>query len=310
MKIDVFAHILPKKYLEAYGKKNKAVLDQVEVANRAVIDLEVRLRLMDRYPDVIQVLTLAQPPLEKFVEPRDAVELARLANDELAELVEKYPDKFIAAVACLPMNDIDAALKEADRAITQLGFKGVQIYSRVKGEPLDNPKFKPLFEKMAGYDLPIWIHPTTDANLDTGGILGWPFETAAAMYRLVLAEIFNHYPNIKFITHHAGSMIPFFGNRLKWLLYPSRISPTLKNPVEHFKKFYNDTALYGSTPALMCAYEFFGADHLLYGTDAPLGPKYGLTQETIESVQKMSITEDEKDRILTRNAIQLLALAH
>ena len=80
--------------------------------------------------------------------------------------------------------------------------------------------------------------------------------------------------------------------------------------MEHFRKFYNDTALYGHTAGLMCAYDFFGADHLLYGTDAPLGPKYGLTQETIESIQRMDITEEEKDKILTRNAVRLLALAH
>src|SRR5512139_2743733 len=114
MKIDVFAHILTPKYLSLYAQKNKAVMDQVETKNRAVIDLEVRLRLMERYPDVLEVLTVAQPPLEQFV----------------------------AAVACLPMNDVDAALKEADRAIKELGLKGVQIYSRVAGETLDSPKFR------------------------------------------------------------------------------------------------------------------------------------------------------------------------
>jgi predicted TIM-barrel fold metal-dependent hydrolase len=308
-KIDVFSHILPEKYLELYRKKNSEVDNQVEVSNRAVINLETRLRLMNRYPDVLQVLTVSQPPLEKFVKPADAAELAKIANDELAELVEKYPDHFIAAVACLPMNDVDAALEEADRAIKELGMKGVQIYSRIAGETLDNPKFRPLYEKMAGYDLPIWIHPTTDAELDTGGLLGWPFETAAAMWRLVMAEVFNEFPNIKFITHHCGSMIPTFSKRIKWLMYPWRIPPTLKNPVEHFRKFYNDTALYGHTAGLMCAYDFFGADHLLFGTDAPLGPKFGLTQDTIESIERMDITEAEKEKILVKNAVNLLALA-
>ncbi|MFC1986489.1 amidohydrolase family protein [Chloroflexota bacterium] len=308
MKIDVFAHILPEKYLEAYSQKNKAVLEAGEVKTRAVIDLDVRLRLMDRYPDVLQVLTVAQPPLEKLVKPNEAIELAKIANDELAELVEKYPDKFTAAVACLPMNDVDAALEEADRAITQLGLKGVQIYSRVNGEPLDNPKFKPLYEKMANYDLPIWIHPTTNEDLDTGATLGWPFETASAMYRLVLAGTFNDYPNIKFITHHCGSMIPYFEKRIKWFLYPPKISPTIKNPIEHFRKFYNDTAVYGNTAALMCAYAFFGADRLLFGTDAPLGHKVGHTLETIESIERMSIPDVEKEKILVQNAVNLLAL--
>jgi aminocarboxymuconate-semialdehyde decarboxylase len=208
------------------------------------------------------------------------------------------------------MNDVDAALKEAERAIKQLGFKGVQIYSRINGETLDKPKFKPLYQMMARLNLPIWIHPTTDADLDTGGILGWPFETATAMYRLVLSGVFNDNPDIKFITHHAGSMIPFFERRLRWLLYPSRVPEGLKDPIEHFRKFYNDTAIYGCTAGLMCAYAFFGADRLLFGTDAPLsGPKYGLTQVTIDSIQAMTISEEEKEKILSKNAIELLSMA-
>lgn len=310
MKIDIFAHILTQRYLDAYAKANPAVLNEVEARNRAVVDLDIRFRLMNRYPDVLQVLTISQPPLEKFVKPEDAIELARIANDELANLVEKYPDKFIAAVACLPMNDVDAALKEAERAIKQLGFKGIQIYSRINGETLDQPKFKPLYEMMARLNLPIWIHPTTDADLDTGGILGWPFETATAMYRLVLSGVFNDFPDIKFITHHAGSMIPFFERRLRWLLYPSRVPEGLKDPIEHFRKFYNDTAIYGCTAGLMCAYAFFGADRLLFGTDAPLsGPKYGLTQVTIDSIMDMTIPEAEKEKILFKNAIELLSMA-
>jgi predicted TIM-barrel fold metal-dependent hydrolase len=142
MKIDVYSHILPEKYLTAYGKKNKTVVESGEGKVRAVIDLNVRLRLMDRYPDVLQVLTISRPPLEKFVKPDEAVELARIANDELAELVDKYPDRFIAAAACLPLADMDAALAEADRAINKLGLKGVQISTRINGEPLDNPKIQ------------------------------------------------------------------------------------------------------------------------------------------------------------------------
>lgn len=310
MKIDIFAHILPGRYLAAYTRANPAVANEVEARNPAVTNLDIRLRLMDRYPDVLQVLTVSQPPLEKFVGPAQAVELARTANDEMAELVEKYPDKFIAAVACLPMNDVDASQKEAERAVKQLGFKGVQIYTRIHGETLDNPKFRPLYRQLAEYNLPIWLHPTTHAELDTGGILGWPFETATAMYRLVLSGVFNEFPDIKFITHHAGSMIPFFEKRLRWLLYPSRVPTGIKDPIEHFRKFYNDTAIYGSTPGLMCAYAFFGPRRLLFGTDAPLsGPKYGLTLETIKSIEDMAIPEQEKEMILYKNAIELLSMA-
>ena len=128
MKIDVFPHILPKKYFEELRKKAEGVdfseLSGWVIKNRALSDMDTRLRLMDRYPDVVQVLTVATPPLETLVSPSDAVELAKIANDEMAELVVKYPDKFVAAVACLPLNDIDAAIEEADRAIVELKLKG------------------------------------------------------------------------------------------------------------------------------------------------------------------------------------------
>lgn len=312
MKIDIFAHILPQKYLETYAKKNPAILERVEARSIAVTDLEVRLRLMNRYPDVLQVLTVANIPLETFATPADAVALARIANEELAELVDRHPDKFIAGVACLPMNDLDAALKEAERAITKLGLKGVQIYSRIDGAPLSEARFKPLWELMAKLELPIWIHPATYDKLDWDiGLFSWPYETTSAMYRLVTSGVFNDHPDIKFITHHCGAMVPFFQKRIKWVLsLVPEMFPDLKHPEEHFRKFYNDTAVYGNTAALMCGYDFFGADHLLFGTDSPLGPKFGLTGETAESIARMDIPEADKEKIFWRNAAGLLTLPH
>jgi predicted TIM-barrel fold metal-dependent hydrolase len=308
MKIDVFSHILTEKYLSIYRKKAPAIENQIEVLTPPVVDLQIRFRLMNRYPDVLQMLTVANVPLEKFVSPQDAVELARIANDELAELVIKYPDKFFGGVACLPMNDMNAALEEADRAITKLRLKGVQIYSRINGEPLDTPKFKPLYEKMAGYDLPIWIHPTTYEKLDNDiGIFSWPFETTSAMLRLVKAGVFAEYPNIKFIVHHAGAMVPFFAERIKWVM--SLVPQPYPNIHEHFRKFYVDTAVYGNTSALMCAYDYYGADHILFGTDAPLGPRWGMVEDTIASIERMTISDTDKEKILKKNAVDLFKLA-
>ncbi len=312
MKIDIYSHIMTPKYTELYARKNPAIKRRVEYTSTAVVDLEVRLRLMNRYPDILQVLTVANIPLETFAEPADAVELAKIANEELAELVERYPDKFAAGVACLPMNDIDAALEETDRAIMKLGLKGVQIYSRINGETLDNPKFKPLWEKMAKHDLPIWIHPATYDKLDNDiGLFSWPFETSSAMFRLVTAGVFNDHPDLKFIVHHCGAMVPYFQKRIKWVLsLVPGLYPNLKHPEEHFRKFYTDTAVYGNTPSLMCGYDFYGAGHILYGTDFPLGPKFGLTGETMESIQRMAIPDEEKERIFFRNAADLLLIAH
>lgn len=312
MKIDIYSHIMTPKYTELYAKKNTAIKQRVEFRSIAVTDLNVRLRLMDRYPDILQVLTVANIPLETFAETGDAIELAKIANEELAEMVDKYPDKFVAGVACLPMNDIDAACKEAERAIKKLDLKGVQIYTRINGQTLDKPEFKPLWELMAKIDLPIWIHPATNDKLDQDiGVFSWPFETSAAMYRLVMSGVFNAHPNLKFIVHHCGAMVPYFNKRIKWVLsLVPGLYPDIKHPEEHFRKFYTDTAVYGNTPSLMCGYDFYGADHILYGTDFPLGPKFGLTGETAESIERMAITDEEKEKIFFRNAAELLTIAH
>ncbi len=308
MKIDIFSHILPEKYLAALNKKAK-LTERRTTKNRATYDLDMRLKLMERNPDVLQVLTISLSTLETQLSANDSLELSRIANDELAEILVKHPDKFIAGVACLPLNDIDMALKETDRAITQLGLKGIQLFARINGEQLDDPKFKPLFEKMVMYDLPIWIHPDSDELIDEP-VFGWPFATSTAMRRLVGSGVFYDYPDIKFITHHCGAMVPYFAGRIKWL-FPRKfeMDSQARHSAEHFRKFYNDTATYGITSALMCGYDFFGVDHILFGTDAPLGPEYGLTSETIEGIQRMNIPEADKEKIFKQNAIKLLKIA-
>jgi len=309
MKIDVFAHILPERYLSALQKKIAPGSEVREARNRANCEIDMRLRLMARYPDVLQVLTVSLPPLETLVSPEDATELAKIANDELAELVGKYPDKFIGAVACLPLNDVDAALEEADRAITRLRLKGIQIFSNINGESPGLPKFKPLYEKMANYDLPIWIHPWVDRTKQGGTEFSLDYETAVAMWQLISAGVFLDYPDIKFITHHCGGITPLFDGRIGHMRSIIYNEGRIINTLEHLRKFHNDTAVSGSTAALMCGYNFFGADHMLFGTDAPLGPEYGLTLESIYSVERMSIPDIEKQKIFEQNAVKLLRIA-
>jgi predicted TIM-barrel fold metal-dependent hydrolase len=307
MKIDIFTHILPEKYLAMLLKKAKIPADSKAIRNVPASNLGMRLRLMDRFPDVLQVLTVSPLPLDEFTTSEVAIELCKMANDELAELVVKYPDKFLAGVACLPLDNTEAALEETDRAITKLGLKGIQLFARISGEQLDAPKFRPLYKKMAQYDLPIWIHPVSDPTMDES-VFGWPFATSNSMRRLVIAGIFDEFPNIKFITHHCGAMAPYFEGRIKWL-FPLGLTPPARHWAEHFRKFYADTATYGTTSALECGSEYFGIDHILFGTDAPYGPQFGMTLETIESIERMNISETDKVKIFERNAVNLLKIA-
>jgi predicted TIM-barrel fold metal-dependent hydrolase len=329
-KIDIFCHILPVKYKEAFYKITppnfylKNVIDSLPT----LFDLEHRFRIMDKYEGLMQVLTLSLPPIEFIVDGQKAVELARLANDEMAELVLKYPDRFAAAVASLPMNDIDAALEEADRAIKDLNLKGVQLFTPMNDKPLDLPEFMPIYEKMSQYDLPIWIHPTRTADYADYRTehrsrymifsnLGWPYETAAFMTRLVFSGVMEKYPNLKIITHHCGGMIPFLEQRMVGsyehadILRGAKYKQVLTlSHIDYFKMYYYDTALYGSTPGLMCGYAFCGADHMVFGTDMPydseLGDRY--TRQTIKSIEQMAISALDKKKIFEDNAMRLLHL--
>ena len=137
MKIDIYTHVMPEKYKKAlYRYADKFATEKKVQDKRPVLsDQEARFRILDQFEEMVQVLSVTMPPVEEVVGPEEAAELARIANDEMAEMVTMYPHKYIAAIANLPMNNMDAALKEAERAIKKLGFKGIQIYTHVNGKP-------------------------------------------------------------------------------------------------------------------------------------------------------------------------------
>jgi predicted TIM-barrel fold metal-dependent hydrolase len=329
LKIDIFSHILTSKYKEALDKAAPGHIQQnINNAIPTLWDLEHRFRVMDKY-GVMQVLTLSRPPIEEVIsDPQKALDLTRLANDEMAELVLKYPDKFPAAAAAVALNDIDGSLKELERTIVDLKFRGVQIYTNVNDKPLDSPEFRPLFEMMSRYNLPIWIHPTfgvtaTDYRSESGSkyavaaTFGWPYETTLAMNRLVFSGTLERLPNLKVITHHGGAYVPYFEQRIIAFHDQGEMVDRNKDkfgltkaPIDYYKMFYADTAIYGNTPALMLARAFFGVDHLLFGTDFPFAGQNGerVTRQTIAAIEEVDISDEEKRKIFEDNARNLMRL--
>jgi len=330
MKIDIFTHVMPERYKKALYKYADKFATEKKVQDRRPVltDNEARLRILDEHEGMAQVLSVTMPPLEEVVGPDEAAELARIANDEMAEMVAKYPQRYIAAIANLPLNHMDATLKETERAIKKLGFKGIQIYTRINGKPLSSDELMPLYQLMSDFDLPIWIHPMRSSNQpdyatetvsyhQVFSIFGWPYDTTTAMTRLVFAGIFEKYPKIKFITHHCGGMIPYFADRIV-VHYNNGLErlgqkffPGLtKHPIEYYRMFYNDTALNGCTSGLRCGYDFFGEDRLLFGSDMPYDVGNGAIsiRQTIEAIENMNLSESSKRKIYEGNARRLLHL--
>jgi predicted TIM-barrel fold metal-dependent hydrolase len=333
-KIDVFNHILPDPYVVRMNQVAPGFKDTGKRMRGVPMlhDLDVRFRVMDTFPDYQQILSIATPPIEAYAGPADAVGLAERANDGMAELVRKYPDRFPGFIASLPLNNPDATVREIDRAIGQLGARGIQIFSNIAGKPLDEPEFLPIFEAMARHDLPIWLHPYRGAEwsdypaedrsrYEIWWTFGWPYDTSAAMARLVFSGLFDRFPAIKIITHHMGAMAPFFAGRLGPGMdqlgvrtsdedYSLVLERLARRPLDYFKMFYGDTALFGAYDATVCGLQFFGADHVLFASDAPFDPERGpmYIRETIAIVDRLPITAAERDQIYSGNAIRLLKL--
>jgi aminocarboxymuconate-semialdehyde decarboxylase len=329
MKIDIFNHIAPQRFLDALLKKTKVV----ETPPPTLSNIELRTKFMDKFEDLVQVLSL--PPfdfasLDNKVSTEDNIELCKIANDEMAELLVKYPDRFVGACASLPMTDMDAALKELDRAIIDLGFCGIHIFTDVKGKPLDSPEFGPLFEKMNHYNLPILLHPTwSRTNPEYPGekaarylsvvTITFPYQTMLALNRLVFSGVMEDNPDLKIITHHCGGMLPFVSSRIAFTYASSQVLNKgaisnqrylSRHPMEYFHRFFGDTVTAGSIAALKCGYQFFGADRLLFGTDAPMDSQAGIrqTEVSIRAIEQLDIGEEEKRKIFELNAIELFRL--
>ena len=226
MMIDIFNHFMPKAYLDRLGAVIPGHVALTAFPRlKTLWDVDARLSLLDEFDGLQQVLSLANPPLELIAPPEQTPALARLANDSLAELCSRHPDRFPAFIASLPMNNIEASLAEIDRAVTGLGARGVQVFTNVAGKPLSAPEFRPIFQRMAAHDLPVWVHPMRGANFpDYAGeqaseaeiwfSFGWPYETTACMTRLIYSGLFDELPDLKIITHHMGGMIPYFAGRI------------------------------------------------------------------------------------------------
>jgi aminocarboxymuconate-semialdehyde decarboxylase len=148
--------------------------------------------------------------------------------------------------------------------------------------------------------------------------LGWPYETMAAMTRLAFSGVLEKYPDLKFVTHHCGGGIPFFAERIKQFQEAAEFrrgekyfQGLTRAPNDYYKMFYADTALYGNAPALMCGHAFFGADHLLFAVDFPLGDmENGVRnyRQTINAIEEMNISEEDRTKIYEHNARKLYRL--
>ena len=326
MIVDIYTHIFPERFFQELerGSPKLGNMGKRLRSVRKLFDLDLRFRDMDEVGEYRQIISLPNPPIEDIAEGAVANNLAKVANDSMAELCVKHPKRFPAFAAAVSMHDVDAAIAEADRAI-KMGARGVQTFTNIAGHPLDEPRFRPFFAAMARHDLPIWLHPArTSAMADYASeqrsrfemwwCFGWPYETTVAMCRLVFDGIYDRHPKLKIITHHlGGGMIPFFDGRIGAGMEVlgqrtleedhTKVLSSLKRPhLEYFKEFYADTAMFGGTYGLPCGLEFFGGDKVVFASDAPLA---GIPMH-IKALDGLNLDAATYKKIMHGNAEKLL----
>jgi aminocarboxymuconate-semialdehyde decarboxylase len=327
--IDIYCHIYPERFFQEMTRVAPKIAD-IGPRLRSItklFDLGTRFKEMDTFGDYRQVISLPNPPIENIAAPAAGMELARIANDCMAELCRKYPERFPTFAAALCMTDVEASVAEARRAIQELGARGVLVYTDVAGEPLDLPKFDPVFAAVAELGAVVWLHPARTAAMtdypaekksryEMWWCFGWPYDTSVAMLRMVFCGLLDRYPKLKVITHHLGGMIPFYDGRIGPGLKVlgartsdedySQVLPSLKRPhMDYLHDFYGDTAMFGGgVHATRCGLEFFGADHVVFATDAPLGP----IAPTIQNVKALGLPEADERKLFCGNAEKLLQM--
>ena len=284
-------------------------------------DMDARFRSMDAAGDYQQILTLSLPPIEQITSGPLASELARLANDQMAALVGRYPDRFLGFAAALPMEQPDAASEELDRATHELGALGAQVFTNVNGRALDDPRYDPLWYLLAERDLTLWVHgarrsTTPDyigeniSRLGMWASLGWPYEMGLFAARMVASGVLDRYPNLRIYLHHSGGMTPTFGRRVNgsWLelqtpaVEDEAAYAALKRPVaDYFNLLYADTS--GQTPiAITAAIEFFGIEHVMLGSDAPFGP----LENHLATLAHLDLSDSDRALLTGGNAQRVL----
>jgi aminocarboxymuconate-semialdehyde decarboxylase len=277
-------------------------------------DPEARIKDMDKAGIDTQIVGLTIPGVE-LLEKDEGVEWAKRINDYYAEVTQKYPGR-LYAYAALPYQDIDASLREIDRAYKELGLKGIKMFSNINGKPISSPEFLPIYAKAEEYDLPVFVHPSSPMTLEimkehdvAPALYGFLFDTTLAVMSLIWRGVLEKYPKLKIIHSHLGAFVPYTVGRLNdcWRSYSQQIGLKLKKtPSEYYQsQVYVDTISF-FVPAMKCCLEFMGPDHILLGTDYahPIGD----LENAVEWVNKFGLPKKETEKILGGNASRLFKL--
>ncbi len=305
--------IFDKFFVSATGRRSAELNRGIVAGIRdALRDPEKKTRDMDEKK--IGLYVLSSTPFAFFYEVEDdlAVELAKFQNDQLSEMVKRYPDRF-SAMATLPLQVPNEAEKELERAVKKLGLRGVEIGSHVGNRELGDEVFWPIYKTLEHLNMPIFIHPHHVAGMERledfylSNLIGNPLDTTIAAAQLIFTGVLEKYPGLKIILAHGGGQFPYIVGRME---HGYQVRPECKekvhlSPMAFFKNFYFDIITH-NPDALQYLIRIAGSDHVLLGSDYP----YDMGDpDPVQTVSKLpGIKAADRRKIMRENAIALFAL--
>jgi aminocarboxymuconate-semialdehyde decarboxylase len=329
LKIDIHCHYLNPDAAAKVAPLNPASHEmQVKFANdltretnrkqhqeRAakLSSIEVRLKDMDRAGIDIQAVSPAPPQTYYWTEPGMGAELARMVNERLAEIVAKWPDRFVG-LGTVPLQDPQLAVAELEYCVKKLGMRGVEINGSVNGLELTDRKLglEKFFAKVQELDVIIFMHPTGytqgERLLDHyfNNVIGNPLETTVAASHLIFDGVMDRYPRLKVVLPHGGGYLAHYWERMNhgWKARPDCRTVIKKKPTTYLEKFYFDTIVF-DPEMLKHMVRRYGADHVVMGTDYPFDMG---VEDPVGFLEKCGLSASEKEKIMSTNAARLLKI--
>lgn len=292
--------------------------DQNKVMFPTIVDAltnpAARIEYMDAMGIDIQGLATFVSQYYYWAPADVAAEAARMQNDTLAQAVADFPDRFRGYGATVPLQDVDMAIVEMDRAVDDLGFKGLQIGGTVDGHNLDEARFRPFWRAVAAKGIPVILHPNGYEESHRFGdyfltnCIGNPLETMVAVTRMIFSGLFEELPELKLVLLHGGGYLPFYAPRSDhtWKVRPETRVHIPDNPPSHYmKRLYYDTMVF-QPQYVRHLVDIVGSDRVMAGTDFPFD--MGETDPLGLIDQVDGLGDDEKTALKGGNAVALFGL--